>query len=153
MFCSKLRYYKTENWSLVTWHWLSAFYNDKPLNNRTEVSTQASLLATTSSIEFTNILIETWWIDFLSLLWNILEKISENSEINLQYFIPTYYYTCWVSFLTLVNPLQLELYILKLKHWIVWLVLLITWTILGNFLMGWGGKRNIKENTFGSKNL
>lgn len=45
MFCSKLRYYKTENWSLVTWHWQSASYSDKPLakqQNRSQHTSQSS---------------------------------------------------------------------------------------------------------------
>lgn len=154
MFCSKLRYYKTENWSLVTWHWQSAFYNDKPLakqQNRSQHTSQSSCYHFIHRAVLTNILIGTWWTDFLSLLCNLLEKKSENSEINLQYFISTSYFYSWVSYLFI--PLQLEFYTLKLKHWIVWLVLLITWTILGNFSW-WGGERwYIEENAFGSENL
>lgn len=76
MFCSKLRYYKTENWSLVTWHWQSAFYNDKPLAK---------------------------------------QQKSAHSQSSCHHFIHRAMF-----------PLQLEFYILKLKHWIVWLIFLIT---------------------------
>lgn len=46
-----VRQYKTENWSLVTWHWQSAFYNDKSLAKQQKSAHKASLLFIISSTE------------------------------------------------------------------------------------------------------